>query len=175
MSKGLPGLAGTEHVGFTVPDIEAATRFFVEVIGCEVLFEAGPFHAEDDWMARHLAVHPRAVIAKLRMLRCANGPAFELLEYVAPDQARMPPRNSDVGGWHLAFYVEDMEAALAHLRTAGVEVLGEPTTIGEGPTRGLTWVYFNSPWGQQLELVSFPRGLAYTAAASVRPWDPREG
>ena len=28
---GLPGLAGTDHVGFTVPDIEAATDFFVNV------------------------------------------------------------------------------------------------------------------------------------------------
>jgi len=28
MSGGLPGLAGTDHVGFTVPEIEAATRFF---------------------------------------------------------------------------------------------------------------------------------------------------
>jgi hypothetical protein len=26
MSGGLPGLAGTEHIGFTVPDIEVATR-----------------------------------------------------------------------------------------------------------------------------------------------------
>ena len=36
--SGLPGLAGTDHVGFTVPDMEAATRFFVDVIGCEVAF-----------------------------------------------------------------------------------------------------------------------------------------
>ena len=50
MSGGLPGLAGSDHIGFTVPDIEEATRFFVDVIGCEVAFEIGPFVADDDWM-----------------------------------------------------------------------------------------------------------------------------
>ena len=30
---GLPGLAGTDHVGFTVPDLDEAVRFFVDVIG----------------------------------------------------------------------------------------------------------------------------------------------
>ena len=50
MIAGLPGLAGTDHVGFTVPDIEAATRFFVDVIGCTLVFEIGPFESDDDWM-----------------------------------------------------------------------------------------------------------------------------
>ena len=39
MKTGLPGLAGTDHVGFTVPDLGAATRFFVEVIACVQVFE----------------------------------------------------------------------------------------------------------------------------------------
>ena len=30
---GLPGLRGTEHIGFTVPDLDEAHRFFVDVIG----------------------------------------------------------------------------------------------------------------------------------------------
>ena len=27
--KGLPGLRGTDHIGFTVPDIDEAVAFFV--------------------------------------------------------------------------------------------------------------------------------------------------
>ena len=38
----IPGLRGTEHVGFTVPDLAEATKFFVDVIGCELMFEVGP-------------------------------------------------------------------------------------------------------------------------------------
>jgi len=37
---GLPGLAGADHIGITVPDLEAATRFFVDVIGCRGTFDA---------------------------------------------------------------------------------------------------------------------------------------
>ena len=46
----LPGLAGAEHVGFTVPDLDAAVRFFTEAIGCTKAYEIGPFQAADDWM-----------------------------------------------------------------------------------------------------------------------------
>ena len=29
---GIPGLRGTEHIGFTVPDLDQAERFFVDII-----------------------------------------------------------------------------------------------------------------------------------------------
>lgn len=172
MPQGLPGLAGTEHIGLTVPDLEAATRFFVDVIGCEVVFEAGPYASDGDWMADHLGVHPRAEIRKLRMLRCANGPALELFEYAAPDQSAARPRNSDHAGHHLAFYVTDLAAGVAHLEAHGVTILGGATRLTEGATGGLDWVYFLAPWGLQLELVSYPRGLAYEAGATVKLWSP---
>ena len=30
----VPGLRGVDHIGITVPDIEQATAFFVDVLGC---------------------------------------------------------------------------------------------------------------------------------------------
>jgi catechol 2,3-dioxygenase-like lactoylglutathione lyase family enzyme len=41
MSTGIPGLRGTEHIGFTVPDLDEAERFFVDVIGCQLVY-SGP-------------------------------------------------------------------------------------------------------------------------------------
>src|SRR5580658_9416376 len=152
-NKALPGLLGVEHIGVTVPDMEAATTFFVEVLGAEVLFEVGPFSSEDDWMEKHLGVHPRAVIRRLRMLRLAAGPSVELFEYSSPDHDDGRPRNSDAGGHHLAFYVTDMVAAVEHLKHHRVKILGDPTTLADGASAGLTWVYFLAPWGLQLELV----------------------
>ncbi|WP_235883480.1 VOC family protein [Saccharopolyspora elongata] len=169
---GLPGLAGVEHVGFTVPDLEEATRFFVDVIGCELVYSLGPFRSDGDWMAEHLDVHPRAVMRELRFFRCANGPNFEIFEYEAPDQRTAQPRNSDVGGHHLAFYVTDLDAAVEHLRGHGVRVLGEPTT-SSGASAGQRWVYFLTPWGMQLELVSYPDGKAYEENAPVLLWQPQ--
>ena len=169
---GIPGLAGTDHIGFTVPDVEAATRFFVDVIGCTKLFEVGPFIAGDDWMLKHLNVHPRAVIRSLHMLKCRNGPAFEIFQYEAPDQRTQLPRNSDHGGHHLAFYVTDMDAAVAYLKSRVVQVLGDPSTMTTGASAGLTWVYFLAPWGMQLELVSYPNGMAYEKTSTEIMWSP---
>lgn len=172
--RGLPGLQGAEHVGFTVPDLDEAVAFFTEVIGCEAFYELGPFVAADDWMATHLAVHPRAEMRRLRFLRCGHGPNFEIFEWSSPDQNRRQPRNSDVGGHHLAFYVDDFDAALAHLRSHGVVVLGEPTVRTSGPSAGQTWVYFLAPWGMQLELVSFPNGKEYERHTAARLWHPAD-
>ena len=67
-----------------MPDLEEATRFFVDVIGCEYMFELGPFVAEDDWMEKHLNVHPRTVMRRLRFFRCKFGPNFEIFSMSRP-------------------------------------------------------------------------------------------
>jgi catechol 2,3-dioxygenase-like lactoylglutathione lyase family enzyme len=171
--KGLPGLRGTDHIGFTVPDLDEAVQFFVDVIGCEVFYQLGPFRDDEgDWMATHLNVDVRAVIPRIRLLRCKNGANFEIFEYEAPEQRREPPRNSDIGGHHIAFYVDDMDAAVNYLRSKGVRILGKPTIMTEGPNAGETWVYFLTPWGMQLELVSYPKGKAYEKETERRLWHP---
>jgi catechol 2,3-dioxygenase-like lactoylglutathione lyase family enzyme len=153
-----------------VPDLDQAIDFFVNVIGCQEFYPLGPFKADDDWMETHLGVHPRAQITKMRLLRCANGSNFELFEYQAPDQRRAQPKNSDIGGHHLAFYVDDMDQAVAHLKSKGVRVQGQPTAMTEGPSKGNVWVYFLAPWGMQLELVSSPNGMAYEKDYQGRLW-----
>ncbi len=170
-AAGLPGLRGTDHIGFTVPNLQEAVDFFVDVIGCEPFYDLGPFSSDGDWMQTHLNVHPRAVMKRLKFLRCKSGTNFEIFEYQAPDQNRQQPKNSDVGGHHLAFYVDDMEAALAHLKAKGVRILGEPTR-SKNASAGQTWVYFLSPWGMQLELVSYPKGKAYEQETDHRLWHP---
>jgi glyoxylase I family protein len=92
--------------------------------------------------------------------RCGSQAIFEVFQYEAPDQNGVPPRNSDVGGHHVALYVDDLDAAVAYLRERGVRVLGEPTPSA-GAHEGQRWVYFLAPWGMQFELVSYPEGKAY--------------
>ena len=162
-SGSLPGLSGLDHVGLTVPDLEEATRFLVDVIGCEYLYSLGPLADEHGaWMQTHLNVDPRAV-ARVRFFRCGSSPVLEVFEYTAPDQVAMPPRNSDVGGHHVALYVDDLDAAVRYLKARGVAVLGEPTA-STGPHEGQRWVYFLAPWGAQFELVSYPLGRAWYRA-----------
>jgi catechol 2,3-dioxygenase-like lactoylglutathione lyase family enzyme len=169
---GLPGLVGTDHVGFTVPDMAQAHTFFTEILGCIHVYSLGPFPADPGLMVDRLNVSPDAVMQEIRSYRCRTGANFEVFSYDSPDQNQVQPRNSDVGGHHLAFYVSDLDEAVDWLRSKGVRVLGEPTA-SSGASRGQRWVYFLSPWGMQFELVSFPEGKAYEAEASTLLWDPR--
>lgn len=169
-SRGIPGLRGTDHIGFTVPDMDQAIDFFVNIVGCEPFFELGPLQSDGDWMRVHLNVHPRAVARRVKFMRCGFGSNFEIFEYSAPGQNRVQPRNSDIGGHHLAFYVDDIQASIAWLRAKGIEVLGQPTVRTTGPNGGQTWVYFLAPWGMQFELVSFPDGKHYERDTDRRLW-----
>jgi glyoxylase I family protein len=161
---GLPGLRRLDHVGFTVPDLDDAHRWLVEVLGCEYLYSLGPFRDDDtDWMATHLNVHPRAEMVENRWFRLGEHAVFEVFHYASPDQADAAssmPRNSDIGGHHVALYVDDLAAAIAHLDEHGVRVLEGPTA-SRGPAEGNRWIYFLSPWGMQFELVSYPGGKAW--------------
>src|SRR5699024_147439 len=123
------------------------------------------------WMAEHLNVGASTEVTAIRFYRTGFGSNFEVFEYRAPEQMDTPPRNSDVGGHHIALYVDDLDAAVAHLREAGIRVLGAPTASANA-SEGQRWVYFLSPWGMQFELVSFPRGKAYENDASVLLWNP---
>jgi catechol 2,3-dioxygenase-like lactoylglutathione lyase family enzyme len=164
----LPGLRRLDHVGFTVPDLEEATHFLVDVLGCEYLYSLGPFRSDDDWMSEHLAVHPRAEVVENRFFRCGDQAVFEVFHYESPDQRQALPRNSDIGGHHLALYVDDLDAAVAYLRSRGVRVLAGPTA-SKGPAEGNRWIYFLAPWGMQFELVSYPGGKAFDRARAAAP------
>jgi catechol 2,3-dioxygenase-like lactoylglutathione lyase family enzyme len=171
LSTGIPGLRGAEHIGFTVPSIDEAHSFFVDVIGCEFIYKLGPWQRDDDWFAEHLNIDPRSVLKELRFYRCHFGPNFEVFEFEAPHQDIIPPLNSDVGGHHIAFYVDDLDVAVDYLTSKGIQVLSDPTA-SSGASEGQRWVYFLSPWGMQFELVSFPQGKAYEHAAPVKLWHP---
>jgi catechol 2,3-dioxygenase-like lactoylglutathione lyase family enzyme len=171
----IPGLTGIEHVGLGVPDIEAATRFFADVVGCEPIYDIGPFDAAQDWMAHHLAAGPGTRIHRMRVLKVADGPTVELIEFEGPDgRTPLSPSAPDFGpgGFHIAFYVEDMDAALAALKAHGTSILSGPVEMTEGPSAGLTWLYFRAPWGQQLELVSYPGGIAAYRKKRLQVWRP---
>ena len=165
------GLRGIDHIGFTVPDMEEAHRFLVDVLGAVHIYTLAGKRGDDDWMQTHLGVHQRTVIRDIRFYRLGSGSNLEVFEYEPADGQAPQPRNSDVGGHHLALYVDDLDAAMDTLRERGVEFMGEPTASAQSAL-GQRWVYFKSPWGMQFELVSFPAGKAYEADAEAKLWHP---
>jgi catechol 2,3-dioxygenase-like lactoylglutathione lyase family enzyme len=136
-ADGVPGLRGHDHTGITVPDMKQATDFFVGVLGCKEAMAFGPFADEKgDFMSQLVNVNPRAVINKIVLLRCGYGSNIELFQYTSPDQKNMTPKNSDVGGYHIAFYVDDIKAAKEYLDGKGVKTFFNlPVDQGRRPVR----------------------------------------
>ncbi|WP_433607135.1 VOC family protein [Dactylosporangium sp. CA-139114] len=145
----VPGLRCVDHVGYTVADLDAAIAVWTGVLGAELLYRTGG-------AVEHAA---------LRL-----GPTDNLELTSPPGAAGSPPRNSDVGGRHLAIHVEDVDAAAAYLAAQpGFTVLGEPQTIPDGPIAGDRWVYVRSPLGLHIELVRMPDGaLPYERESAGR-------
>lgn len=158
LSPGLPGLQYVDHVAFTVPDLDDATRLFTVLLGAELLYEStrGPDAAV---MPEHFGV-PEDAHLKLRMLRLPPNLNVELFQWWSEDRSPVFPRASDAGGHHLCFVVNDVDdvvAAIADL--PGIDVLGARKEVaGDSPAvAGNRWVYARTSWGLILEFVDRSR------------------
>ena len=176
--QGLPGLSHVDHVGLTVPDLDAAVAFYTQIIGGTELYRLGPFDAAQiphmpdgrDWAAAHVDV-PGARLS-LAMLQIGPNLMLELFHYEKPTDARRePPRNCDAGGHHIAFKVKNLTTAVAYLREKGVRVLAGPIELNDGPAAGLRVNYFVDPWGNYLELTEYG-DLPFMAKSPVKTYRP---
>jgi catechol 2,3-dioxygenase-like lactoylglutathione lyase family enzyme len=171
----IPGMLGHDHTGVTVPNIKEAITFFTDIVGCKEAMSFGPFSDDKGtFMQDLLNVHPRAKIQQITMMRCGNGSNIELFQYESPDQQNAIPKNSDIGGHHIAFYVEDINAAAKYLKDKGVRTLMGPLPVEQGPAAGQAIIYFFAPWGLQLELISYPNGMAYEKDGGTVLWSPKD-
>lgn len=173
---GIPTARYVDHAGYTVPDLDEAVSFFVDVLGCELVYEAGPYSdPRGDSLLRRLDIHPRSVL-RVAMLRCGPTTNVELVEIDVPDRDLTPPKASDVGGVpHLTFHVDDMEAAIAYLEEQpGVRILerlrdGEDDGTEEGGQKNH---YFVTPWGMYMELFTPPERPRYERETPARLFRP---
>ncbi|SFI95159.1 VOC family protein [Bradyrhizobium sp. Gha] len=176
-----PLFRGIEHIGLSVPDLEAATQFFCDVLGCRLVHSRGPTAAADPTRSKealkflrdNLGVHEGTTVTGIAMLRSGHGANIELFEFKSSARREEMPNNADIGGHHLAFYSEDIGRAVEHLSASGARILGEVKTVTTGPEEGMSWVYFVAPWGLHMELVSYPQGKGYEKSdPPVRLWTP---
>lgn len=170
----LPGLRGHDHTGVTVPSMAQAVAFFTNVLGCKTAMSFGPFSDDKGtFMTDALGVDSKAVIKSITQVRCGFGSNIELFEYSSPDQKTITQKNSDIGAFHIAFYVDDVAAAKAYLDNNGVATRMGPIPIKDGPAGGQTILYFQAPWGLQFEAISYPQGMTYEKTAETKLWTPK--
>jgi methylmalonyl-CoA/ethylmalonyl-CoA epimerase len=127
------------HLGYAVHDVGAAARFYEENFGAR---PSAPEVVED-----------QGIVAA--MFRVGES-QIELVQPTYPDSpvGRFLERRGE-GFHHVAFEVEDLEAALAELKRNGVELIDESPRIGAGGTR-MAFVHPKGTFGVLTELVELP-------------------
>lgn len=155
-------IVGLHHVAVSVPDIEAAARFYCDVLGFTPAF-AGEW---DDKPTNDRVIGLDKTSAKVRMLRCANA-YVELWEYRNPAPAPKDPGYSpaDHGYAHIGLQVTDITAEYDRLRAAGMTFHAPPVDLG-----GSAAIYGRDPWGNIIELyqVAGPFTIPGTDPDAVR-------
>jgi catechol 2,3-dioxygenase-like lactoylglutathione lyase family enzyme len=159
-----PWLGELDHIAINVPDMDAAAEFFACILGARELFRTGPF-AADEMFCRQFGLAPGTSVKDHRMLTVGRHAQLSLFQYDHPEIQWGMPRSSDLGGYHVAFRVRDLEAAVRHLTRNGVKPAGPPFVFSEGPNKGISSLYFYSPWGLQIEFVQYSKAKL----RSVRP------
>jgi len=127
------------HLGYAVHDVGAAARFYEENFGAR---PSAPEVVED-----------QGIVAA--MFRVGES-QIEIVQPTNPDSpvGRFLERRGE-GFHHVAFEVEDLEAALAELKRNGVELIDESPRIGAGGTR-MAFVHPRAAFGVLTELVELP-------------------
>lgn len=167
---------GVQHIGFTVPDMDQAVAFFEALFGAVSCLSTGKLDLDDAYMVSRLGVPGDRRIEDIKVLRVGNGTNLELFRYSGEPSVDEPlKRNSQPGGYHIAFQVDDCDVAADRLRAAGVEVLDGPNYVDSGAMAGLTWCYFKAPWGQFMEIVSMDGPLGAERAGGHPQWSPVTG
>jgi catechol 2,3-dioxygenase-like lactoylglutathione lyase family enzyme len=165
---------GIDHVGWTVPDLEAATQFLEQAFGAQVIYDSHPKTSPPlagACMEQQLGLPPGGQVIQIRLLRLANGASIELFE-VARAQQQSPATIVDLSFTHIGLYVDDMAAAIERFEAAGGRLLSELHDlkgIEAGP--GNEFVYGHTPWGALVELLTYPSGVQYLDPEVPR-WTP---
>ena len=103
---------GFHHTSFTVSDVAAATRFFVELLGLEQLGGGRVAHENLATMVgADGAVLEMAYLAFPERAGVRPGHLLELIEYVEPAGAPTDTATNRPGNAHLSFQVSDIHAA----------------------------------------------------------------
>ena len=142
-----------DHVGIAVQDVEAALTFYRDALGLEV-------SAPEDVVSQHVqACFVPVGSATLELLR-ATAPESPIAKFVAK---RGP------GLHHITLRVDDIHAALAHLRARGVRLVDEQPRAGaEGAL--VAFIHPASAHGVLVELkqvAAAARSLTATTPPSV--------
>lgn len=134
MNKIQPKLHAVHHIALICSNYEKSRRFYVDILGLEVLAEN--YRALRDSWKLDLAL--------------PNGTQLELFSF--PQPPARPSQPEACGLRHLAFVVRDLDTVIGWLTNHDIDV--EPVRVDEYTQKRFT--FFKDPDGLPLELYELP-------------------
>jgi catechol 2,3-dioxygenase-like lactoylglutathione lyase family enzyme len=149
-------LTGFAHSAVCVPDVEAATRWYSEVLGLEVL--SPPYRMEGAQIEHDMSeLVPSPVVVHAAIVGFGQDDrVIELIEYpaaivVPPEEGT--PAVTRVGITHIGMLCDDLDSTRTELEGRGVEFL----TAGIADVAGLRTTWCHDPWGTVIILMEKSR------------------
>lgn len=156
MNRTLPGIIGVHHIGISVPDLEKAREFYLEILGA--VEEVEPLSwANNPYIDEIVGLKGSAA----RQFFCRLGNVqIEVFQYDAPKQAPLDTRRgvNEYGYTHIALQVKDIVAVHDRIVAAGLPVHAPPsldgiTTDADGVRHGYTGTYCRDFFGNVFEIL----------------------
>jgi glyoxylase I family protein len=155
------GIVGVHHVAVSVPDIEIARQFYVDLLGAREVLDSG-------WSVGVKEIDAIMGImdtsAKTFTVRLGNI-HIEVFEFLTPTQ---PPQDPDrpvnrYGYTHLALQVGDVQATYDRMVKAGIRFHSPPAHSGgekerDGRKLGLLTTYGRDFFGNVFEIIEINHG-----------------
>ncbi|KAL1890214.1 hypothetical protein Sste5346_008368 [Sporothrix stenoceras] len=151
------------HVGVSVPDLDKAADWYINVLGFHELRARSETDRATNPEGGIFQIYPES-LQKVRMayLSAGNGVGFELFEFGSPkmeteQQANFEQTYFRGGYFHIAVTTPDLESTLEKVVANGGRQIGKTV-----PIYGHKAAYIADPWGNVVELItaSFERTMA---------------
>jgi catechol 2,3-dioxygenase-like lactoylglutathione lyase family enzyme len=170
------GNASFNHIAISVPDCEAAVKWYTKIFGFELIqpimnndpvdpginvskcfFPVLSSKKEVAFILIHMIVYgPELKAMKLALMTMGNDVAFEIFEFRDPKyngpQGLTPwnPETYTRGGvFHICLTVPDVKERVTEILAAGGKLVGEVTELPVG----VKTAYTQDPWGNVVELL----------------------
>ena len=153
MSRGHTTIAGARygHTNLIARDWQVLAAFYERVFGCV------PVPPERNYAGPVLESGTGVPGSTLKGVHLRlpghgpDGPTLEIYTYSVLAEGPTPAVNRP-GFAHLAFIVDDVQKAHAHVLAAGGKAVGEIVTTTPGDGISITWCYLTDPEGNVIEL-----------------------
>ncbi len=151
-----------DHVGISVPDIDAAVAWYRDVLGCYVLMEPMEAVADDSHFGQIVGdIFGEGFQGmKIAHLATADGVGVELFEFAASAPQETPFAYWKTSIFHIAILDPEIEALAKRIDESGGRQRSKVWKLW--PDKPYKVCYCEDPWGNIVEISSHPYVMTWS-------------